>query len=213
MKTVITQFMALLMISTFAFYGCSPRAKYERKLKRELTSGVRCDSLFMGLYLGMSQKDFYTKCWELNTTGLIRQGTNNATVEYITKGELKHSGTMNFYPKFSDGKIYEMPVRFSYSGWAPWNKELSADNLEADVLRWYEKVYGRGFMEVKHPQMGSAFVKIDGNRRISIFKENDLYVWAIFTDMLVKKDSSDSKTDAGNNSNDIIKDLEKLQNK
>ena len=30
---------------------------------------------------------------------------------------------------------------------------------------------------------GKAYTKIDGNRRITIYMENDLYVWAIFTDM------------------------------
>ena len=31
--------------------------------------------------------------------------------------------------------------------------------------------------------MVQLLVKIDGNRRITIFKENDLRVWAVFTDM------------------------------
>ncbi len=62
--------------------GCTPKAKYERKLKHELAKGVRYDSLFLGLYLGMPEKDFYIHCWELNKKGLIRQGSNNTTVEY-----------------------------------------------------------------------------------------------------------------------------------
>ena len=38
---------------------------------------------------------------------------------------------------------------------------------------------------------GNAYTKIDGNRRITIYVENDLYVWALFTDMLagLEKDS------------------------
>ena len=114
---------------------------------------------------------------------------------------------MDFYPKFMQGKIYEMPVEFEYMGWAPWNKKLSSDNLELDVLRWYEKVYGDGFIEVKHPTRGIAFVKIDGNRRITIFKQDDLHVWAVFTDMLVKKDWKESSANQGNEPEDITKDL------
>lgn len=207
MKTGIIRLMSLLVIFTSVNCGCSSKTKYERRLKHELARGVRCDSLFMGLYLGMSQKDFYTQCWELNKKGLIKQGTNNATVEYNLKGELRHPGTMDFYPKFAKGTIYEMPVRFAYSGWAPWNKELSSDNLQTDVLEWYKKVYGSGFITVKHPQKGNAYVKVNGNRRISIFKENDLYVWAVFTDLLVKKDSINNNSVTGNNSGDLIKDL------
>ncbi|MCK4993360.1 MAG: hypothetical protein KAS29_22840, partial [Bacteroidales bacterium] len=96
-----------------------------------------------------------------------------------------------FYPVFDQGKIVEMPVRFIYNGWAPWNKELSAANLALDVKSWYEDLYGKGFITVTHPMKGEAYTKIDGNRRITIYNENDLYVWAVFSDMLsaVEKDS------------------------
>ena len=97
---------------------------------------------------------------------------------------------MDFYPRFKDGKIFELPVRFKYTGWAPWNKELSSDNLELDVLEWYKKIYGDNFIKVQHPKRGVAYVKVNGNRRITIFKESDLYVWAYFTDLSVTKESS-----------------------
>jgi len=47
-------------------------------------------------------------------------------------------------------------------------------------------------MKVDHPKRGSAFVKINGNRRITIFRENDINVWAIFSDMSVMKEKADS---------------------
>ncbi len=190
-------------------YGCSPRAKYERRLERELASGVRYDSLFMGIYLGMTARDFYTHCWMLNHQGLIRQGVKNKTVEYEMKDELKYPATMNFYPTFVQDRIYEMPVRFVYNGWAPWNKKLSADSLQMDVLKWFRQIYGDDFIEVKHPKHGLAFVKIDGNRRITIFKQDDMHVWAVFTDMLVKKQLEATASAEGKIQNDIIQDLDK----
>jgi hypothetical protein len=176
-----------ILIAGCIVSGCSPKAKYARRLKHELASGVRHDSLFMGLYLGMSKKDFYAHCWQLNKKGLIKQGPNNTTVEYVMRNELKYPATMNFYPTFVQDKIYEMPVKFVYTGWAPWNKKLSSDSLEVDVLNWYKKVYGSDFMAVNHSKRGAAYVKVDGNRRITIFKENNLHVWAVFTDMSVKQ--------------------------
>lgn len=208
MKTRIVWLM-LLLISGCIVSGCSPKTKYENRLKNELANGVRYDSLFMGLYFGMPEKDFYTHCWKLNQKGLIRQGENNMTVRYELKDELKYPGTMDYYPKFVQGKIFEIPVRFFYKGWAPWNKKLSSDNLEVDVLKWYEKVYGKGFIKVKHPKRGIAYIKVDGNRRITIFKEDELHVWAVFTDMLVKKDWKDSSSNEGNINDDITKDLKK----
>lgn len=208
MKTRILWLMPLL-ISVYIISGCTPKAKYENMLKNELASGVRYDSLFMGLYLGMPEKDFYTRCWILNGQGLIRQGTRNMTVEYQLKDELKYPGTMDFYPQFAEGKIYEMPVRFIYNGWAPWNKKLSSDSLQVEVLKWYEMQYGDGFIEVKHPERGTAYVKVNGNRRISIFKEDEMHVWAVFTDLLVKKELNDSTSTIGNIQKDISKKLEK----
>lgn len=193
MKTIING-LVMSVLATLMLTGCTPRSKYEQKLKNELARGVRCDSLFMGVYLGMPVKEFYSHCWDLNKKGKIKQGKTNTSVEYQLKTELKFPATMDFYPTFVEGKISEMPVRFAYNGWAPWNKKLSSENLEQDVLQWYEKVYGKGFMKIKHPEKGIAYVKIDGNRRISIFKEDDLFVWAVFTDMLTKKELTDSKS-------------------
>ena len=196
MKKKILWIMPVL-IAGLLINGCSPRSKYERMLNQELASGVRHDSLFMGIYFGMPEKDFYTHCWILNREGLIKQGPDNTTVEYELKDELKYSATMQYYPEFVQSKIYEMPVRFIYNGWTPWNKELSSDNLELDILRLYEEIYSEGFIKVKHSKHGIAYTKIDGNRRITIFKEDELHVWTVFTDMSVKKELIDSTSKAG----------------
>lgn len=207
-----TGWLLLLLISVFTMSGCSPRAKYERRLKHELASGVRYDSLFFGLYFGMPEKDFYLLCWQLNKNGLIRQGDSNTTVYYELKNQLKYPAAMDFYPKFKEGRIFEMPVRFKYVGWAPWNKNLTSDKLQYSIVKWYEKTYGKGFIEIKSPERGSAFVKIDGNRRISIFKESDLFVWAVFTDLLANKESISNIPDSVSNNNDSIKDPVEKQN-
>jgi hypothetical protein len=208
MKTRILWLIPLL-IFVCIISGCSSKARYERRLKQELASGVRYDSLFMGLYLGMPQKDFYAQCWKLNRQGLIKQGSGNRTVEYVLKNELKYPGTMNFYPNFVQGKISEMPVRFAYKGWAPWNKKLYSDNLETDILKWYKMVYGGGFISVKHPLKGTAYIKVNGNRRISIYKEDDLHVWVVFTDMSVKENKNDTTSVAGKNHELFPKEFEK----
>jgi hypothetical protein len=206
MKTRIN-WLLMILISASVISGCSPKTKYERMLKHELASGVRYDSLFMGIYFGMPEKDFYIHCWKLNKKGLIRQGDSNTTVLYEMKDELKYPANMDFYPKFDQGKIFEMPVRYVYKGWAPWNKNLTSDKLIVDILMYYEKTYGSGFIEVKHRVRGSAYVKVNGNRRITIFKQDELHVWAIFTDLLVKKSWNDSASAPDINQADTTKDL------
>jgi hypothetical protein len=193
MKNSRSVFMVLAVLA-FAYLvsGCTPRYRYERRIKHELASGIRNDSLFMGIYFGMHSKDFYTHCWDLNKKGLIKQGEGNRTVEYQMKNELKHPAVMNFYPNFKDDKIFDMPVRFKYKGWAPWNKELSSDKLQEELVSYYEKQYGKGFIKVKNKKDGILYVKIDGNRRITIFTSDKLYAWAIFTDLTVSKDMNTS---------------------
>lgn len=186
----------LLVIAMISDLSCTPRAKYDRKLSAELASGVRYDSIFMGFYFGMPEKEFYLRCWNLNKKGIIKQGASNTTVEYFLKKELKHPGQMDFYPRFNEGKIFEMPVRFMYSGWAPWNKKLSSEKLQQDILRWYEKTYGKGFMRIDHPERGRAYVKINGNRRLTIFREDELHVWAVFTDLLVSRNWNSLRKDS-----------------
>jgi len=211
MKVMNNRYLLFFLLAV-VFFSCTPRSQYERRLKSELASGIRQDSLFLGLRLGMTDLDFYTRCWALNRQGLIKQGTGNNTVEYALEKELKYPATMNFYPNFQQGKIYEMPVQFVYNGWAPWNKEYSSQTLEEDVLAWYTNIYGDSFIKVEHPKWGSAYVKIDGNRRITIFKEDDSHVWAVFTDMTVTKDQTNSTSGAGQIQNDITNKLEGKKN-
>lgn len=165
--------------------ACSKKQQYKRLVERELASGVRHDTLFLDLKLGMSSEDFYKTCWDLNKMGLIRQGPGNTTVAYEMKEELNFITDVSFYPSFYEDKIYEMPVQFKYKAWAPWNKQMQSDSLQLDVLTLFEGWYGEGFFEVTPNPQKKAFVKVDGNRRISIYKDHvdDGTVWALFTDL------------------------------
>ncbi len=172
--------VAFLLILTMC-YNVSP---YEKMETKELTNAERHDSLFFGLYLGMSSKDFYTHCWNLNKKGLIRQGAANTSVYYEVK-DFQYPAGMDFYPRFHDDKIIEMPILFSYTAWAPWNKHLFADQLKTEVLQLMEKWYGSGFIEIPSPTplRGSAFTKIDGNRRITVYDIDDQQVRVDIVDL------------------------------
>ncbi|MFM9948539.1 MAG: hypothetical protein ACKV1O_11430 [Saprospiraceae bacterium] len=183
MKYLIYSAVFFALTSIFA---CSQASEYKRMEAQELASGERHDSMFLGIYLGMKSKDFYAHCWQMNKKGLIKEGMNNSSVQYIPR-ELKHPGKMYFYPKVWEEKIYEMPIVFTYDAWAPWNKELFADSLQLDVRQLFETWYGEGFIEITHPQRGPAFVKMDGNRRITIWKEDDQHVKASITDVPTEK--------------------------
>jgi hypothetical protein len=163
--------------------------KYQQLVKRELAQGERKDSLFLGVYLGMSSKAFYMHCWDMNKKGLFTDGADNTAVQYKITAGLKYPGTMNFYPQFHDGKISKMGVSFRYDGWAPWNKHMISDSLKKDVLHLYNKWYpdGNSFIKIEDKERGVIYVKIDNNRRIIIGSYDEAHVKVDYTDLLTEQ--------------------------
>ncbi|MEO6546440.1 MAG: hypothetical protein ABIN94_00510 [Ferruginibacter sp.] len=185
----------IILIVLFMLTGCSPESsidRYNKLEKKELASGKRADSIFFGISLGMPQKKFFLYCWEMNKKGIFSDGADDRGVMcvlYKLDTQLHTPATMNFYPEFNDSAIWKMRSTFQYKGWAPWNKHLGADSLLPDVLSMYKKwySYGNPFIEITDEKKGVKYVKVDGNRRITIKKTDDVIVEANYTDMLVEK--------------------------
>lgn len=168
----------------FAIVACTQKDAYQKLVKQELAKGIRKDSLFLGFYFGMPQEDFYERCRVLNRKDILHQGAFAPSVDYELK-DLKHAARLNFYPAFYRGKISQLPASISYDAWAPWNKQLSADSLLPDVLRYYEKKYDKPFLRVKSNSGPDVYLTIDGNRCLSVFKKDDVAVNVLFTDLTV----------------------------
>ena len=179
-------FIMIIMLS------CSNKARYEEMVSDGLASGERYDSLFLGISLGMSDSAFYTHCWKLNKEEKVYQGGGNMSVLYKMKDELASPAAMEFYPAFVNGKIAKMPVTFYYEGWAPWNKDLSVDNLQLDVLKLLKKWYGADFLAIEHPVRGFAYVKVDGNRQITLYRNDDKSVVVYFRDLTVTNEKEET---------------------
>jgi hypothetical protein len=179
-----------LVLLTAIVFGCEQKSQYQKLVDRELAKNVRYDSLFLGYHFGMTKKEFFMYSWELNKQKKVKHGSTNQTVQYDLDG-LPGNASMNFYPDFKDGKIYQMSANVSYEAWAPWNKELFADSLKYDLVNLLEQRYGNGFIKVDNPQKGISFVKVDGNRKITLYKESDQRVAVIFTDLTAAPNSDD----------------------
>ncbi len=179
---VFLPILALLILS-IAFQGCnSPSFNFSSK------DSPKTDSLFLGFYLGMAQKDFFDRCTELNSQQKITQGSGGATsVEHKIKGTYGGDVSMRFFPTFIKKEMYEMPVTYTYDSWAPWNKEYSSAALLPKILEKYKAIYGGEFKIVNHPYQGKIYYRMDGKRRINLFIKDDQFVQAIFTDMEVEE--------------------------
>lgn len=178
---------ALIVFSTNCSYLSGN--DYSGLIKKELAKGIRVDSLFLGMHFGMSSKQFYGYCWELNKKGLLTDGNNNTAVLYKPGKQLKFPASMTFYPDFYENKIYTMRVSFQYDSWAPWNKGQYSDTLLPDVLKMLKQWYpnGNDFLEINDKTRGTIYVKVDGNRRIAVGKFNDMLVKVDYTDLLIEQ--------------------------
>ncbi|MEO5600756.1 MAG: hypothetical protein ABIR06_07505 [Cyclobacteriaceae bacterium] len=174
-------FLAIFFVALFfAFVSCD-------KTSKGSSDNKKTDSLFLGISLGMERNAFYDYCWEQNKKKFFTHGPTNQNVEYNLVNVLAEPVSMRFYPSFHKDKIFEMPVTFAYESWAPWNERFGADSLLTNLLPVFKKWYGDDFKELQHPTMGVIYYKIDGKRRINLFKKDDQFVQAVFTDLKVEK--------------------------
>lgn len=170
--------MIAKVCSTFIFMvlmGCS-ESKYTSMVKKELASGVIHDSLFLGLRLGQTRKDFFEICWNLNREKKVTHSEIFPFVKYPlpkkTTSDPEKDMTMLFYGDFDEGKtiMTGMKLQFYYDAWAIWNKTLQSDQLLLAVKDSLEKWYpGNDFIRVPLKKDSTELlVKVDGNRRITI---------------------------------------------
>lgn len=175
--------LSLLLILP-SVLSCERESEYERLLKRELKTGVRNDSLFLGYRLGMEKRAFLDHSWQLNQQGVV---TGGVTVDYDLN-DLPHAAKMSFFPDFEEDKIQRMAVEISYHAWAPWNRDLYSDSLIVHLLEYYKEIYGNGFIETVHPRNGKrAWAKLDGNRQITIHKHDDMVARVEFEDLSARR--------------------------
>jgi len=179
----------LFVAGLICVFACnSENKKYDQLVKDELSRGVRKDTLFQGIKLGMTSKEFYAHCWEMNKKGIFFAGLGNTTVVYKLTKELKYPASMSFYPDFRQGRVYKMRVTFMYDAFAPWNKQMYADSLQLDVLHMLKKWYkDKDFITITDDTKGAIFVQVNGNRRIIIGKYDDAHVKVDYTDLLANE--------------------------
>lgn len=175
----------LLAAISMLLAGCDTRTPYQKLVAEELATGVKNDSLFLGFTFRMTSDDFYDHCLALNQNGVIKEGMGNTSVRY-EPAELDSAVTMYFYPEFNKERngIRNMPIMFTYKSWASWNQQYKPDSLLPEVMDMFVDWYGGNeFLEVTHPNKGTLYVKVDGNRRIRAFVKDLQYVQVFINDL------------------------------
>ncbi len=188
MKFKNSLIITCLMITVL---GCG-ESQYSKTVKRELNSGKKYDSLFLTFQFGDQRRAFFSKGWIQNSEGLIKQGPGNQNVEFIM-GESKPGSSqirMLFYPKFTqEDQLHVMDLSFDYLGWSLNNNRFNSDKLmqavQDTLMSWYG---GNDFIKVDMDveQPSELFVKVDGNRQITLFIKDTQWVEGKIEDLTVK---------------------------
>ena len=174
--------------------GCQRKSEYSTILTRELEKKNEFNDLIFDMKIGQSRQDYFDICYQLNKQKKIISGERSLNPELILKsknGSTKGSNIkMSFNGIFNEKKTMRgFEMRFYFTGWSNWNKDLSSENLLfqlKDTLRkWFP---GNDFFKVNFENNLSAEVKIDGNRRILAYKVNSKDVAVRIEDMSGKYD-------------------------
>lgn len=177
--------IALGILISFLAISCNSDTEYQAIVEKELAKEARNDSLFLGYHFGMTRQEFFDHSWKLNSQKIVMQGNRSASIRYDLDN-LRYRAQKNFYPEFYEGKIYKMPVRYMYNGWAPWNRKYWADSLKKDVLAEFRDKYPNRFIEMSHPELDvPAHIMVDKNKRIAIYELDNKEVMVDYADLSV----------------------------
>lgn len=180
-----------VLLCVLLFASC--KSEYDQYVKREMATEMFHDSLIFDMKLGMTKKDFYSICWDLNKTGVIVAGSGNEYARHIERAENVSEGEllkqMDFFGTFDeDNVMHGMEMIYSYQAWAPWNARLQSDKLALELKEKFGKEYsGNPFIEIDLKKSEyKAFVKIDGNRQILIYPKSVSDVTVLIEDLNYK---------------------------
>lgn len=177
------------------FLACEIESEYSKLLKKELKSGKSFNDLVLGLKIGQTKDDFYEICADLNKKKLITSGARNLYPEYILypKDSVENGKKirMSFMGIFDNDRIMKgMDIRFNYYSWIAWREEYNSDNLINEIKDTLQLWYpGNNFIEIDlklDSKNNLAYVKVDGNRQITMYKIDGRDVAVIIEDVSEK---------------------------
>ncbi|MEX2602414.1 MAG: hypothetical protein WD355_12235 [Balneolaceae bacterium] len=181
------QFLILLLFTGICFISCNREIDYDTWVEQELSKEFREDEVLLGYRLGMETRDFYHHGVELNQRDIVR-GMSQIIYPFE---ELPYPATIHIVGNFHEDRLYELFCSIKYDDWNPGNSEYFTDRMIPELIDYFEELYGSGFRKIEHPEHErEAWIKIDGNRRISIYPINEMYVNIEFFDLTVSDEAT-----------------------
>jgi len=149
------------------------------------------DELIFGLKLGQKKSVYHDICYQLNKAKKVTSGGRSYSPETILR-EYKDSISprdikMSFNGVFNDDDLMSsFKMVFNFIGWSHWNKKYFSNILKErikDTLNiWFP---GNDFKEykIKKNKNIDVDIKLDGNRRISVYTIDNKEVRVVVDDV------------------------------
>ena len=181
--------LSRIVIVFLILNGCVLPNEYERgdvalekKIKSEIDSKIRYDTIYQGYRFGMSKLEFEKWSRKLDKEGkvtvLCRTCNKQTYVFDITTERYEYYAYLS--PKFFENSLYRIGLYISI-------KDNSSIILKSDLLELYKSKYGDDFYTQKpsSDRVGDV-VWVDGNRKIVIEERFTNAINVYYEDILTK---------------------------
>ena len=155
--------------------SCGSEPSYTETVKSELARSERFDSIAYGIHLGMTFDDFKWVCLLQNRAGLFKPNPNGNAVQLTFKEHFSYPALFEFFPANISGQydtIRAYDATLKYRDYSQYNQRMKMENLVGEAIEYFESGYGgNDFFEIPKdddPWVKYKYVKIDGNRQISL---------------------------------------------
>jgi len=179
----LTAILSSLAFLVFLVSNCDqePKTEYQKEIDQALVSQVEKDSLILEYKFGMTKEEFFEYSWDINKQGVVVNGAGAEIVQDVDW--LKSPARRSFYPNFIEDQVVQLPVDYSYNGWAPWNSHLVSDSLLVDLIDNIESEYGGTFKNRVIENGDTVYYQVQGNREIRVETMDQTKVRVTFTDL------------------------------
>jgi len=173
MKYRLNHIIFVFVSALLVFSSCE--SEYTKLVNQEMAKGEIHTNYLFNLEVGDTKKEFFDKCWQLNKEQKVSQGSGNKYAKFFDEPRVGEDSlarvTTLFYGIFDDNDImHGVEMKMSFYSWSPWNDTYRSDALISFMKKRYMKeLGGNEFIELKIDDKNTAYVKVDGNRRIRMY--------------------------------------------
>ncbi len=169
---------AHLLLLGLLIAACYREPSYETVARRELSRNERFDTLIYEIHFGMVFEDFYDYCYEMNQKGIFMPKPDESGVRALLTEPFNAPVVLEFFPvaQVTDGPIVRLNATLRYQNFSFYDQRYAIENLVREAMQYFEQEYGgRDFIAVpqKNKLVKNYFVKLDGNRRVTLMPSPD----------------------------------------